>query len=217
VAPGREAGRPAARLSGAAVTDPAPRAAAPPTRAAEPQAGLSVPWWQRQPWLALLLVALVYYTAIRPVTVLAHELGHAVVPLLATDRPVIVAVGPFRSALRWQLGRLEVRYTPWEPFYGTFRFAGAADGRRLTVPQQAGSLLGGPLASLLVGVVCLRLGRAGFGPPGPGRQLLQLAAAMEIVSFLYTIVPIQYGFGWGELAGSYSDGYQLLRLLTGGR
>ncbi|MDQ8201110.1 M50 family metallopeptidase, partial [Pelagicoccus enzymogenes] len=141
--------------------------------------------------------------------VLLHELGHALVALLATRQRVELEVGSSGGRRHLQLGRLSLvlRSRGWR--YGATRYERSKESRA----AQAAVALGGPLASLMavLGFAYLMLSSQ------VGSWMWIVALGVAIANFriwLIAVWPIEYrpqGEG-GEVW--VSDGLDLWRLLT---
>lgn len=156
-----------------------------------------------KPPLPLVLGALLFWTV---AGIALHELGHVIGGHLAGFRFVLYTVGPFRVAR--EVGGLRP---------GLNRSINLAGGVALMVPSTgeatpralAGFIAGGPLASLLSGLL-LMAGAAFLPGRGLGFAFLATGAAMNLGLFVVSAVPSHFG-------GFDSDGRQLLDLGRGGR
>ena len=93
---------------------------------------------------------------VRPITTFFHELGHAIPALIFTKEDVVIYVGSYGNAdinksFVWKTGRLNIifRYkiTDWQ--LGMCRYKGYPRlGERILI------ILGGPVFSLILGIVC---------------------------------------------------------------
>ncbi len=93
--------------------------------------------------------------------VLVHELGHALIALLATSQSIAVKVGRSRKPIELNLGRLSI-----ELGIAGFRYGSTSYDRSLeTNSTQRWIIAGGPVASLLV-AVCLGISLWMFEPWG---------------------------------------------------
>jgi len=93
--------------------------------------------------------------------VLVHELGHALVALVATKQSVTLKVGRSREPVKLKLGRLSM-----ELGIAGFRYGSTSYDRTLeTVPTQRWIIAGGPVATLVV-TVCLGISLWWFEPWG---------------------------------------------------
>lgn len=141
--------------------------------------------------------------------VLLHELGHALVALLATRQRVEVEIGSAGKRGTWRLGRLSLVVRSGGLRYGATRYERETESRG----TQAAVAAGGPLASLLAlgGFLGLMVTSV------VGSWLWIVALGLAVANFRILIVavwPIAYrpeGEG-GELW--LSDGLDLWRLLT---
>ncbi len=166
--------------------------------------------------LTLFLVLLLLAALCRPLTVLLHELGHAIPILLLTrSERVELFVGthgePQRS-WRLPLGRLQVylHYNPWLHLGGLTRYDRMPDRRqaRLFI------ILGGPLASLLIAALALWSSfMFSFHPLILGLSILFLAGA--IFDFVVNLIPQRQPLELPDGSCIDNDGQQLWQILMG--
>jgi hypothetical protein len=146
-----------------------------------------------------------------PVCFLLHELGHASMVLLVTKQKVTFQFGVRGPKREFHFGRLTVLM-----FFEPTTFLGARyypeNRAELSMSQVFWMALGGPLASLLF--TCL------FGvlwwvthtiDPWRGLTLINL------VNFLWTVIPQNYPEWQGAQAGIPNDGRQIIQLLKASR
>jgi hypothetical protein len=149
-------------------------------------------------WWHLLLVVPVLLLVI-----FVHEAGHLLGGILKGMRFLLLVVGPFQ----WTRSQAGLSFA-WNFNPATFGGLAAAtpDRQRDLLPQLRWLVAGGPLTSLLLGVVTLIL--AGWLPPHPG-TILTMTGLLSLGIFLVTAIPYRAG-------GLQSDGWQLIELLRGG-
>jgi hypothetical protein len=148
-----------------------------------------------------------------PILILWHELGHMAGGKLVGFRPVLLVVGP----VRWQkhAGR-----------WGTSanRHGALAGGLAACVPDDTHDLArrtavliaGGPLASLLGGVLAVLVFRA-LPAATPQTPLVVLAGYTLVAAFaLWNFLLAAASLVPSKAGGMYSDGARLLRMLRGG-
>lgn len=153
-----------------------------------------------------MLVILLFYLVICPITVLLHEIGHGLGVILSSKAHAHIYLGNIneKNIENFRLGRLH--------FHIIWSFVGYCSfGKTLNKRQRVIALLGGPAMSLLISLLCLLI--ALNIPGGDIHSLLRGTAILNFFQFFFTIIPITYPrwmFGYGGLP---SDGLQLLRLL----
>jgi hypothetical protein len=157
--------------------------------------GLSLAWW-----------------LLMPLSVLAHELGHAAVALALTDgRPSVqIGVDPDRSVT---LGRLTLRVDPraWrQQWYGYCRYGATPDGRF----GRAALSLAGPVAS---GLVLAAAAAGTTWAEGLARYTLVGLGFWTGAQLVVTLAPVTYPEWMGAYAGLDSDGKQAMEALRGRR
>ena len=84
------------------------------------------------------------------VGVFLHELGHALVALVATRQRVVAQVGNSAAPLEWKFGRLTMRLGIKGFRYGFTEYDRESESLR----TQMAVALGGPLVSLLIVALC---------------------------------------------------------------
>ena len=155
-------------------------------------------WWDLLLLLPMLLLV-----------IFAHEVGHLLGGMVKGMQFLLLVVGPFQLT-RGQGGqgtqsRLIFSWNLNPATYGGLAAAIPARERSL-VPQLRWLVLGGPLTSLLLGIVAL--GVAGWLPRHPG-AILTMIGLLSLAIFLATAIPFRAG-------GMQSDGWQLIELARGG-
>lgn len=137
-------------------------------------------------------------------TILIHELGHLAGGMLRGTRFLLLVVGPFQWTARAAGGvRFGWNFNP--SIMGGLAAATPARDRPLQ-PQLMGLVIGGPLASLLLGVGTVMIASQFENHVW---VLLLLTGLMSLMIFLVTAIPFRSG-------GMQSDGWQLIELLWGG-
>lgn len=150
-------------------------------------------------WAALALL----FPAIWLLVVLAHELGHLAGGALAGFRPIMLVAGPLR--LLWVEGRPRVELNRSLALAGGVAAAAPDDDRNL-IRRMLLMVLGGPLGSLLVGLL------AAAALPftsGLAQALLLIALVLGLMITLVTLLPLRTG-------GFLTDGARVRMLLRGG-
>lgn len=148
----------------------------------------------------------------RSITTLIHELGHAIPSLLFTKEEVIICVGSYENLTKSKgikLGRLTLFFT-WNVFnwnQGLCLHKGVT-----TFIQNFLIILGGPFASLLVGIGLIYLVKTSeLGEYGITVVMFLLVSA--IWDFLSNIIPQTRPLVTHNGHIVYNDGYQLQLLL----
>ncbi len=161
-------------------------------------------------FIAIVAIAIVLMT--RSITVLIHELGHAIPSLLFTKEEVIICVGSYENLTKSKgikLGRLTTFFT-----FNIFNWnSGLCLHKGVTTfVQNFLIILGGPLASLLIG-----LGMIYVVKNWQGGQYGVAVAFFLIVSalwdFISNIIPHDKPLVTHNGNIVYNDGFQLKRLL----
>jgi len=155
------------------------------------------------------------------VSVAGHELGHHLAGLAVRFRPYLIVVGPLAiwrqgNAYRW--GRHRLHYNPLGL---VMCYPVGSRGLRTRYALLVG---GGPLANLLVAVLCLA-GAVALNDPRPAATWLGSIADLVPRNFLSVLLSfaalLNLFLGIGSLSPGRArlwetDGQQLLELLVGG-
>lgn len=158
--------------------------------------------------LSILLVFL-----IRPITVIIHELGHALPALLLTKGDVEVYIGSYgetKDAHCFRLGRLKMtfKYNPIIWKVGICKYTDLKVG----IWSQLVIVLLGPLTSLICGIICLYLF---FTYPGSSRFMLFLMFFLVsfMLDFYWNIIPNKTPISLADGSATFNDGEQLRQLI----
>ncbi len=139
-----------------------------------------------------------------------HELGHVLPGLALTDYRGFISLGPFDSrehSRELRLGRLHLRWHGFGFFMGKAYF----DGEEFSKSAALLSVAGGPLISLVLGLVLLLLANTSEG--FALQSFARFVGRMFLIQFLITGIPMRYPKWLGDYAGMTSDGLEFLRLL----
>ena len=150
---------------------------------------------------------LLFIIPILLLVIFVHELGHLAGGMVRGMRFLLLIVGPFQ----WAKSATGISFT-WNlnPSLMGGLAAAVPNRQRSLLPQLLGMVLGGPLASLLLGgsaIVTVSL-LNGHLPDRP-LNLILLTGLFSLLIFLATAIPSRVG-------GMQSDGWQLIELLRGG-
>ncbi len=140
------------------------------------------------------------------VTTIFHELGHAAAGWASGKILCSFQIGPFRWALRH--GR-------WRFSFQGRKLLGGSVG--MVAPdlvhmrsRNAFSILGGPVASLVIGSICTVATLTAVSHPWqPYWNLLSMMASIALADCIVNLIPLRPENG-------YSDGAQLLQIVTNG-
>lgn len=148
----------------------------------------------------------------RPLTILIHELGHAIPSLLFTDKEVIVIVGSLedtKKSLFLNFGRLKI-YLKWDVWSW---YAGVCSHAHTEKFYQSFLItLGGPLFSLGIAVGILTWIK--YNDPTDGLiSLLTLFIISAAWDFCVNIFPSREPIVLADGSTIYNDGYTLLQLM----
>lgn len=153
-----------------------------------------------------MLVSLVFFIGIIPLSFLLHEIGHGLGAVLMSDSDIHIYLGTKdeKNKQNFRIGRFT--------FHLQFAYMGFCRwDEDLTKRQNFFSLISGPLMTLLLMGSFLFL--RDVVPEGNLRTLFVKAAEFNLILFLSTIIPFRYPRWMGKtMAGFPTDGLQLLWL-----
>jgi hypothetical protein len=139
-------------------------------------------------------------------TTLFHELGHFGAGWAAGKILRVLQVGPFRWAVRNGKWRFEFQL---RKFYGGGVAMVAPDMRNMR-SRQVFLLMGGPVASLVVGLIFTVVALTAAGHAWqPYWSMLSALATLSIAGFVVNLIPVKPD-------SQYSDGAQIYQILTNG-
>lgn len=153
-----------------------------------------------------MILFLVFYLIIWPMTILLHEIGHGLGVIVSSKARAKIYLGKpdEKNKENFRLGRLH--------FHINWSYIGYCYwGSKLNRQQRLCSLVGGPAMSLLTSVACFLF--AINISTGDLHSLLRATAILNLFQFIITIIPITYPRWMSGYSGNPSDGLQLLRLI----
>lgn len=157
--------------------------------------------------VSVLAALVLFFVVLEPLVVLAHELGHAAIPIARGHSATVVLGGI--GGRRASVGRLTVVVDPRELLtpltFGLAQWDEAA-GRRTDVVAS----LAGPAVS--AGLLVLALA-AVDSTTGFANEVAEATAIYLLFQTALTLLPIRYPWFAGRLAGCKSDGLCALQHL----
>ena len=150
--------------------------------------------------------------ACRPITVLIHELGHAIPALFFTDKPVTIFVGSYgdpSKSLSFNLGRLN-SFLSFDIFQSQIGLCYHSQAK--TIQQTLMIVLGGPLASLFFGLLLIGL-VSSFSFPPMLNFVFYLMLVSAIFDFFVNMIPSKNPSYLFDGTAVYNDGNSFFRLL----
>ncbi len=162
------------------------------------------------PIFLLILIALVLIT--RPLTVLFHELGHAIPAILLTKRKVTIYIGSYgdpKKSLKFNIGVLVIffRYNPFDWRLGLC----VPSAETISVNKQIIYTLTGPLASLIIGVIACYFTFA-YDLHGFLKLFLIVFLGSAVFDLIVNLIPNQTPIKLYDGSITYNDGYSLKQL-----
>lgn len=144
---------------------------------------------------------------IMPVITFFHELGHAV-PIVGSGSQAIITLGSGKSVVNFQAGSIELSST-----LTPFNIGYVEATSEIPLKSQILSIAGGPVASLIMCTLtffCLK-----YATNSLSAFLLRFAFGYCVFQFVFTSVPMTYGYVFIGYEGIPSDGKRLFDLLAG--
>ena len=163
--------------------------------------------------LEIILNIILFYMIFLLSTII-HEFGHALPALILTKENVKIILGRNNEKLKKvSLRRLDIHIKGCNPFTGFAYW----DKSKLTRFKEIMILAGGPIFSLIFGIVLLLVGRNMEDKLLLEiillKEMLILAGNYQLYTFISTSVPTIYPKWWTGYGGYPSDGYQILKLI----
>ncbi len=139
---------------------------------------------------------------------ISHELGHAITALIFTEDNVKVTLGKNKTeSKKISFKRLYIELKGFQPFLGFVQW----NSSKITKFQKIMITAGGPIASLIIGVILIIISRViKFQLL---KQVITFSAYYHIWQVIITSIPIVYPKWWFGYEGHSSDGYKILRLI----
>lgn len=151
---------------------------------------------------------LLFYLIGIPVSILLHEVGHALGATLFTKEKALVYLGPINKFNKenFRIGRMHF-HIKWA-FFG---FCDVKNSSNLNRIRNVFFLAGGPLASLVLFIAAFSVSTdlTHYGT----KNFLNGVMYSNLSLFIFTSIPIIYPNWLKPYAGRPSDGHQILTLL----
>jgi hypothetical protein len=156
-----------------------------------------------------MLLFLLFYLVVIPLSVFIHELGHAFAVLLSTNANARVYLGPFNEANKenFKIGRIHF-HIKWAT-YGSISLSNLKG--EVSKKQNIIIAAGGPLVSLIVAVLVTIC--SFYVINNRIESFLQAIAIYNYLSFLWTIIPMTYPSWMKAYRGMPSDGLRIVKAL----
>jgi len=159
--------------------------------------------------IILCFIAVLFIT---PITVIIHEMGHAIPALLFTDEQVKVQYGKGNLSRSIKIGRLLIEFKGFNSFYDfTFGFAGWEC--TISRTQSAIIFLSGPLASFAMFLLAQYIfNKYHHEFTSSVIFLIRYAEFANLSQFISTILPMTYKHE--PYKSLKSDGYRILECIN---
>ena len=165
-------------------------------------------------YLLIMLLCMTVAWITRPITVICHELGHAIPALLLTRKKVTVYLGSYgdpEKSVKLRLGLLEV-WARLSFFWNTGLCVPSA--KEISPNRQSIYTICGPIASFLLALIGIYL-IFSFDMHGVWKLLVIFFMGSAIVDLCTNLIPDSTEIILYDGSIIYNDGYQLKLLLSG--
>lgn len=155
---------------------------------------------------------LVFYILVIPISVLLHEIGHAIGVLLSSNSNAIVFLGPNDRSNResFKLGRIRF-HIKWA-YFGSIRTVEYP----LSYRQQIIVAAGGPILSFILATLTIILSFTQL-IDGSMKSFIMGTGIYNLILFILTIIPIRYPDWLKPYAGLPSDGLRIINAMKGNK
>ena len=165
--------------------------------------------------MEIILNVFILFMTIQVITII-HEFGHVISALILTKEKSRITLGKLgennKSLVKISLRRLDIEIKGFNPFVGWTHW----NASKLTKFQRIMILAGGPIISLILGIILLfisnNIGDKLLMDTFILKEIIILARNVALGSFVFTAIPIIYPKRTGY-AGIPSDGYQIVKLM----
>lgn len=164
----------------------------------------------------VLICIILFLSTVRPITVLIHELGHAIPSLLFTKNKVEIYIGSYgdpKNGFILNFFRLTI-FFKYNPFQWNLGLC-SHDDMNISLVKQFVIILLGPLTSIIFGVSVCYLFLDNFED---GRVIFLgfIILASSLIDFYFNIVPNSNPIRLYNGTIIYNDGQQLLQIIKYG-
>ncbi|MGL4914207.1 MAG: site-2 protease family protein [Romboutsia sp.] len=164
--------------------------------------------------LVEVVIYILAYIVFMPVLVILHELGHAIVALIASKEKVEIVMGDSNLGMKFRISRLTIYFRGYKSFTGII-----LGYVRCTVKNRLGRIflyLGGPMVSLAIAITLFFiLSKNNIDMTLISNRTLNALLNYSLGNFIITIIPMKYNYY--PYRGDKSDGYHIMKLLKGER
>jgi len=163
--------------------------------------------------LFIAIAAILILIFSRSITTFVHEMGHAIPSLLFTSGPVVICLGSYADISKsygFAIGRLTIFF---KLNILSWIIGLCSHEKTKSRTHSAIITLGGPLASLLLGLFFIKM----FNLPNLSdlqKSLFMLMIASSIFDFFVNIIPMQQALFLYDGSIMYNDGKQLQMLFN---
>jgi hypothetical protein len=159
-------------------------------------------------YMLSLLLFLLFYVIVLPLSTLLHEFGHALGIVLCTKEQAVIYLGTTsdKNIETFKIGRFHF-HIHWS-HYGQCRFKRMP--KELAPWQKIIISIGGPLISLLLAALFFTLAQL---TNSFYNNFLYAVSIANAINFIFTATPMIYPKWWWHYAGMPSDGYRIIRAL----
>lgn len=166
---------------------------------------------QSHPWISIILIGL----AVRPVVVLLHLLGHAIVAIATTHQKTTIYLGSYgdqEKSAKVTIGLLEIWFTV-SPFLWQTGLCVPTDKIMMKFDQKLSYTLTGPLLPVVItGLLLLACAVTGVGEYTV--FILLITFVLSVFDLLVNFIPLSRPLAILNDRPLFNDGYSLKLLLT---
>ncbi|HCS20317.1 MAG TPA: hypothetical protein DIW47_07110 [Bacteroidetes bacterium] len=162
----------------------------------------------------ILFVFAVLISITRPLTVLFHELGHAIPAILMTRKAVSIYIGSYgdpKGSVHFRVGLLDVWFK-YNPFLWRLGLC-VPSARPISINKQIIYTLTGPLTSFVIAAVSCYITFA-FDLHGSVKLVLVVFLFSSVFDLIVNLTPRETPFQLYDGRLTYNDGYQLKQLFS---
>ncbi|MCT2534767.1 hypothetical protein NC661_04490 [Aquibacillus koreensis] len=160
-------------------------------------------------YVKFLIIFLVYFALVFPISTFIHELGHALPALILSKEKVEIRLGTRFKGSGVRFGRLTIKVQPFSGFTGVVNFNISKESNAKA--RNFWILILGPMFSFFLVVGCYFVITYNELPDVIDFLIRALMFA-SLAQFTLTIIPMKYPIFFGAYKGTPSDGYRVLML-----
>jgi len=165
-----------------------------------------------QYFLFFLVLAVILILIARPLTVLCHELGHAIPAILLTKEKVTIYIGSYgdpKKSIRYKLKLLEI-YFRYNPFSWKLGLC-VPSAKAVSINRQIIYTVTGPITSLIIATAACYIAFT-YDMHGLLKLFLVLFFGSALLDLIVNLIPRNKPIKLYSGTITYNDGYKLKQL-----